>query len=50
VIDLGPEGGTGGGELLAAGPPEEIAGIEGSHTGAALRGHFGDSGVLASPS
>ena len=37
VIDLGPEGGAGGGEILAAGTPEEIARAEGSHTGAHLR-------------
>ncbi|HWV48839.1 MAG TPA: excinuclease ABC subunit UvrA [Microbacterium sp.] len=33
VIDLGPEGGSGGGEILATGTPEHIAAIEGSHTG-----------------
>jgi excinuclease ABC subunit A len=37
VIDLGPEGGPGGGWLVAAGPPEVIAASPGSHTGAALR-------------
>jgi excinuclease ABC subunit A len=37
VIDLGPEGGPGGGRLLAAGTPAEIAAVQGSHTGAALR-------------
>ena len=37
VIDLGPEGGPGGGRLVAAGPPEVIAASPGSHTGAALR-------------
>ena len=36
VIDLGPEGGAGGGRIVAAGPPEEIAGARGSHTGEAL--------------
>ncbi len=33
VIDLGPEGGSGGGTILAEGTPEQIAGIEASHTG-----------------
>ncbi|MGP6171758.1 excinuclease ABC subunit UvrA [Microbacterium sp. A204] len=33
VIDLGPEGGAGGGEILATGTPEQIAQVESSHTG-----------------
>jgi excinuclease ABC subunit A len=33
VIDLGPEGGEGGGRLVAEGPPERIAGNKDSHTG-----------------
>jgi excinuclease ABC subunit A len=37
LIDLGPEGGTGGGLLVAEGPPEHIATVEGSHTGRYLR-------------
>jgi excinuclease ABC subunit A len=37
VIDLGPEGGPGGGRLVAAGSPEVIAASPDSHTGAALR-------------
>ncbi|MCC7494016.1 MAG: excinuclease ABC subunit UvrA [Fimbriimonadaceae bacterium] len=37
VIDLGPEGGERGGELVAVGPPEQIARAAGSHTGVALR-------------
>lgn len=38
LIDLGPEGGVGGGKLVGCGTPEDIADIELSHTGAALRG------------
>jgi excinuclease ABC subunit A len=37
VIDLGPEGGDGGGELVANGTPEAIAHEETSHTGRYLR-------------
>jgi excinuclease ABC subunit A len=33
VIDLGPEGGAGGGTVVAQGPPESIAGVGASHTG-----------------
>lgn len=33
VLDLGPEGGDGGGEIVASGPPEVIAKTERSHTG-----------------
>jgi excinuclease ABC subunit A len=37
IIDLGPEGGSGGGLILAAGTPEQIAGIKTSHTGRFLK-------------
>jgi excinuclease ABC subunit A len=37
VIDMGPEGGDGGGEVVAAGTPEEIAKVERSHTGRFLK-------------
>ncbi len=33
VIDLGPEGGDGGGEIVAVGTPEDVAKVKGSHTG-----------------
>ncbi|MCU1437777.1 MAG: excinuclease subunit UvrA [Naasia sp.] len=36
VIDLGPEGGAGGGTVLATGTPEQLAQVEGSHTGGFL--------------
>jgi len=37
VIDLGPEGGAAGGAVVAAGAPEELATVRGSHTGRFLR-------------
>ena len=37
VIDLGPEGGDAGGRVLAAGPPDVVARVKGSHTGQFLR-------------
>jgi excinuclease ABC subunit A len=37
VIDLGPEGGDAGGEVIATGTPEEVARVEASHTGRFLR-------------
>lgn len=40
VIDLGPEGGAAGGQLIAEGPPEQIAQTPGSYTGACLRGRL----------
>jgi excinuclease ABC subunit A len=38
VIDLGPEGGTAGGEIVAEGTPEQVATVERSHTGRFLTG------------
>ncbi|HZY42385.1 MAG TPA: excinuclease ABC subunit UvrA, partial [Anaerolineae bacterium] len=37
IIDVGPEGGTAGGEIVAQGPPEDIAQVEGSYTGRFLK-------------
>ena len=37
IIDLGPEGGDGGGYVVATGTPEEVAGVEGSYTGQYLK-------------
>jgi excinuclease ABC subunit A len=46
LIDLGPEGGEGGGRVVACGTPEEVARVRKSHTGQALRpllnGHNGN--------
>jgi excinuclease ABC subunit A len=37
VIDIGPEGGDGGGEIVATGTPEDVVKVEGSHTGRYLK-------------
>ncbi|MFC1234832.1 excinuclease ABC subunit UvrA [Vibrio sp. F74] len=37
VIDLGPEGGNGGGEIIAEGTPEDVAKVKGSHTARFLK-------------
>lgn len=37
IIDLGPEGGSGGGQLVAAGPPETVVATPGSHTGTHIK-------------
>ncbi|WP_374294306.1 excinuclease ABC subunit UvrA [Acinetobacter sp.] len=37
IIDLGPEGGSGGGEIIAEGTPEQVAKAKGSHTGHFLK-------------
>ena len=43
VLDLGPEGGEGGGRIIAHGTPEQIATVQGSHTAAFLARHFTSS-------
>jgi excinuclease ABC subunit A len=40
IIDMGPEGGTGGGTVVATGTPEQVATVDASHTGAFLRQLF----------
>ena len=47
VIDLGPEGGDGGGQIVAAGTPEQIAANAASHTGRFLAPHL-DAAALKS--
>ena len=41
MIDLGPEGGHRGGEVVAQGPPERVARTEGSYTGQVLAAALG---------
>jgi excinuclease ABC subunit A len=51
VIDLGPEGGAGGGQLIAQGTPEELARVTASHTGRYLKEKLQQlGGNLAPPS
>jgi len=40
VIDLGPEGGQAGGQIIAQGPPKQIAQTKSSHTGRFLKRFF----------
>ena len=46
IIDLGPEGGDGGGEIVAEGTPEEVAQVQsswtGHHLGPMLQRHLDD--------
>src|SRR5204863_5000754 len=43
IVDLGPEAGDEGGEVVAVGTPEQIAKIDNSHTGRFLRGILGSA-------
>ncbi|TCL09211.1 excinuclease ABC subunit A [Shimia isoporae] len=47
IIDIGPEGGDGGGEVVAVGTPEEVAEVERSHTGRYLKEMLGAKKVAA---
>jgi excinuclease ABC subunit A len=47
ILDLGPEGGDGGGRIVAAGTPEDVAEVEGSHTGRYLRPMLVKAGRMA---
>ncbi|MBO9324534.1 MAG: excinuclease ABC subunit UvrA [Roseiflexus sp.] len=47
IIDMGPEGGDGGGRVVATGTPEEVALIEESHTGRYLREILYHHGIVA---
>jgi excinuclease ABC subunit A len=46
IIDLGPEGGEDGGQVIAEGPPEQVAQIASSHTGEFLRRYYESSGAV----
>ena len=37
IVDLGPEGGSGGGQIIATGTPEEVSKVKGSHTARFLK-------------
>lgn len=43
IIDMGPEGGSGGGTVVAQGTPEDVAAVEGSYTGTFLREALAES-------
>jgi excinuclease ABC subunit A len=47
VVDLGPEGGDGGGRIVAAGTPEQVAANPASHTGRYLKKALGEIGRRA---
>ncbi|KAA2317372.1 excinuclease ABC subunit UvrA [Puniceibacterium sp. HSS470] len=47
IIDIGPEGGDGGGEVVAIGTPEDVAAVEASHTGRYLKGMLKNAKVAA---
>lgn len=44
IVDMGPEGGEGGGTVVASGTPEDVAAVEGSHTGRYLAGILAGGG------
>ena len=45
IIDLGPEGGDGGGQVIATGTPEQVCQVGGSHTGRSLSQFFPDANL-----
>ena len=47
IVDLGPEGGEAGGEVIAVGTPEDVAEVEESHTGQFLRGVLAERAAAA---
>ena len=49
IIDMGPEGGTGGGTVVAEGTPEQVAKVEASHTGRFLKDVLKGRGLPEAP-
>jgi excinuclease ABC subunit A len=49
LIDLGPDGGDGGGAIVATGTPEQVAQVEASRTGQFLREVLEQAGTAAYP-
>jgi excinuclease ABC subunit A len=47
IIDIGPEGGDGGGQIVATGTPEEVAEVEASYTGKYLKPMLQPRGKVA---
>ena len=47
IIDIGPEGGDGGGQIVAVGTPEDVAKVEASHTGRYLKQMLAERRVAA---
>jgi excinuclease ABC subunit A len=47
IVDIGPEGGDGGGAVVATGAPEDVAAVEASHTGRYLKSILGQRRVAA---
>ncbi len=47
LIDMGPEGGEGGGTIVAQGPPEAVARVTASHTGYFLARYYASAGTLS---
>jgi excinuclease ABC subunit A len=49
IIDMGPEGGSGGGAVVAEGTPEELCSAANSHTGRFLAPHLGIASSVDTP-
>jgi excinuclease ABC subunit A len=49
IVDLGPEGGEGGGRIIASGTPEDVAKVKGSYTGRYLARFLAHRQTVAAP-